>query len=762
MDLLIYEGKVAVALLVFYLFYRFLLKKETFHRFNRVVLVGTAVLSFLLPLCIITIRKPVEMDLQIAGQAVALPDLSAVEMASVAEPSAPWWQTALTVLFWAGVAFVLVRVVVSILCIARIVRKGECVREEDGCKVIVTDRDLDPFSWMRFIVLSRKDWEGDHTPILAHEKAHIAYRHSVELLLVDVMSALQWFNPAIWMLRADLQELHEYEADDAVLRSGANLREYQYLLIRKAVSKSGYSVANSFNHSILKNRITMMSRSKSSRSRGWRALYLLLLICLGIGLQARTVYVPKDNNNYNSINAIGDQGDVKKIVTIKVDAQGRIVIDDKEVPMDGIADYLQSLGLPGREIGVSIEQVQDTPEEVMTELKNQLRQAGVLKVQARSYTRTPFIILQRSSGEVKEISKEEMDTLDEEKIASIEMNLAPTPDLIEKYGEKVKDGVMIIHYQEDKTRLDPLSKNIYLTPFEFSTLVSIDMDGERITDFRRQKSLTAGKDEFLGLCVRELPQSRSFDYVARPVGGKPIQAIQWQSPPASTHVLYINGKSIGELQKDEGLKKDEVMLAPRFQYGTTHQFDSWVHAHLEYPQRAREAGIEGVVLTSYDVCEDGEVRNVKVLVGINDQLDAEAVRVISSSPRWEPAMMNNKPVKVSIQLPVVFTLNESGDNLPRQDGDDSSSFTYKRTENEAIPVVRFKRGDGEPLVVVNGERLEGGVNAIKSIDPATIVSMEVRKDSIQVAHYGPEAESGVIWINTTKNNSSHGRYVLKR
>ena len=299
MDLLIYEGKVAVALLVFYLFYRFLLKKETFHRFNRVVLVGTAVLSFLLPLCIITIRKPVEMDLQITGQAVALPDLSAAEIAPVAEPSAPWWPTSLAVLFWAGVAFVLVRVVVSILCIARIVRRGECVREEDGCKVIVTDRNIDPFSWMRFIVLSRKDWEGDHASILAHEKAHIAYRHSVELLLVDVMSALQWFNPAIWMLRADLQELHEYEADDAVLRNGANLREYQYLLIRKAVSKSGYSVANSFNHSILKNRITMMSKSKSSLARGLRALYLLPLICLGIGLQARTVYVPKDKDSKN-------------------------------------------------------------------------------------------------------------------------------------------------------------------------------------------------------------------------------------------------------------------------------------------------------------------------------------------------------------------------------------------------------------------------------------------------------------------------------
>ena len=294
-DFLLYEGKVAVALLVFYLFYRFLLKKETFHRFNRVVLVGTAVLSFLLPLCIITIRRPLEEEALAVGQ--ALPEFPVEGAAAVVEKSAPWWPVALTALFWAGAAFVLVRVVVSILSIARIVRRGELVREEDGCKVIVTERDIDPFSWMRYIVLSRKDWENNRAPILAHEKAHIRYGHSLELLLVDVLSAFQWFNPAIWMLRADLQELHEYEADDAVLRCGVNLKEYQYLLIRKAVSKSGYSVANSFNHSILKRRITMMSKTKSPLLRGLRVLYVLPLICLGIGLQARTVYVPSDKVN---------------------------------------------------------------------------------------------------------------------------------------------------------------------------------------------------------------------------------------------------------------------------------------------------------------------------------------------------------------------------------------------------------------------------------------------------------------------------------
>ena len=225
MDFLIYDGKVAIALLVFYLFYRFLLKKETFHRLNRLVLVGTAVLSFLLPLCIITIHKPMESEGPAIGtegitSVIADPALPGVELASAVSPATPWWTIVLNVLFLAGVVFMLVRVLVSILSIKKIVRTGEQVQEEEGCKVVVTERDIDPFSWMKYIVLSQKDWDSDHASILAHEKAHISLGHSMEILLVDILSSLQWFNPAIWLLRADLQELHEYEADDAVLRAG--------------------------------------------------------------------------------------------------------------------------------------------------------------------------------------------------------------------------------------------------------------------------------------------------------------------------------------------------------------------------------------------------------------------------------------------------------------------------------------------------------------------------------------------------------------
>ena len=140
---LTYEVKVGLALLVFYLFYRFLLKRETFHRFNRAVLVGTVVLAFLLPLCIITVHKPLEMpaeEVEMQVSAMPMTGTGVAEMTpSAPETSAtqPWWRLVLPVLFWAGVVFVLVRLLVSILSLLRIVRTGTLVAQEDGYSILL-------------------------------------------------------------------------------------------------------------------------------------------------------------------------------------------------------------------------------------------------------------------------------------------------------------------------------------------------------------------------------------------------------------------------------------------------------------------------------------------------------------------------------------------------------------------------------------------------------------------------------------------------
>ena len=283
-ELLIYQGKAALALTAFYIFYRLLLSKETFHRFNRIVLLGTAALAFVLPLCVITINKVV-----ILPQITPSAEISEGITMGVAElPKEPVWPYILFGLFLIGAVAVLLMTAISIIKVKAIINSGEHHALDSGETIVITSNGTAPFSWMKYIVLSREDYESGYSQILTHEKAHIALRHSWDLLFVDLITVFQWFNPVIWMLKSDLRALHEFEADNAVLRSGADIKEYQYLLIRKAVSKSGYSVANSFNHSTLKTRITMMLNKKSSRKSAWKALYVIPLVGISLAATAET------------------------------------------------------------------------------------------------------------------------------------------------------------------------------------------------------------------------------------------------------------------------------------------------------------------------------------------------------------------------------------------------------------------------------------------------------------------------------------------
>ncbi|MBP5425709.1 MAG: TonB family protein [Prevotella sp.] len=284
-EFLIYDLKVAVLVAVFYMFYRLLLSHETFHRVNRVVLLATAVASFVLPLCVITLHRTV-----VVSGGSGLVSVDGFGMAEVVEAETPLWQTAVFAVFVAGVAFTLGHTLWGILKVWRLISHSEQHREADGITVCVTDRDVSPFSFCRYIVLSRSDYEVQDASILAHERGHISHHHSADVLLVDVLTALQWFNPAMWMLRQDLRAIHEYEADAAVLSQGINMRQYQYLLIQKAVAACGYSVANGITHSTLKNRINMMLTNKKTNRASWlKLLAMLPIVGTALALNAETV-----------------------------------------------------------------------------------------------------------------------------------------------------------------------------------------------------------------------------------------------------------------------------------------------------------------------------------------------------------------------------------------------------------------------------------------------------------------------------------------
>lgn len=284
MEFLIYDLKVAALVAVFYMFYRLLLSRETFHTVNRLVLLLTAVASFLLPLCVITIHQTVEVPMVEGTVSAGRPVATLAD-----EPDMPWWQRAALGIFLAGIVAALAHQLWSLAQVMRIVRRSERHPQADGTVVCVTDSDLSPFSWLRYIVLSRNDYDNLNLAVMAHERGHIRRHHTLDLLLVDTLTALQWFNPAMWMLRQDLRAIHEYEADAAVLSHGINMRQYQYLLIQKAVSDCGYSVVNGISHSTLKNRITMMLHKKSSRASLLKLLALLPIVGTTLALQAETV-----------------------------------------------------------------------------------------------------------------------------------------------------------------------------------------------------------------------------------------------------------------------------------------------------------------------------------------------------------------------------------------------------------------------------------------------------------------------------------------
>lgn len=149
----------------------------------------------------------------------------------------------------------------------------------DGVHVRITDDEIPSFSWGRHIVIGRKDLE-ENPAILTHEKMHVRCGHSIDLMAYALVTVMHWFNPLVWIARTELKMLHEYEADESTINNGIDATQYQLLLVMKAVGAKRFHLANGFNHSKLKNRITMMHKNKTNK---WVRLAYILCIPALIG-----------------------------------------------------------------------------------------------------------------------------------------------------------------------------------------------------------------------------------------------------------------------------------------------------------------------------------------------------------------------------------------------------------------------------------------------------------------------------------------------
>ena len=521
----IYILKSSVCLVLFYLFFRVLLSKETFHRFNRVALLGVLFLSLLIPFIEVTTNHQVEVQqtMLTIEQVLLMAEMEPATVdatggVAVYEVASLSWIEILLLVYLAGIIFFACRNLYSLIRLFRLIHSGKREKLENGTTLVVHEQEIAPFSWMKYIVISRKDLEENGREILIHEAAHIRHRHSIDLLVADICIFFQWFNPGAWLLKQELQNIHEYEADETVINEGVNAKEYQLLLIKKAVGTRLYSMANSFNHSKLKKRITMMLKEKSSPWARLKYLYVLPVAAIAVTAFARPEVSDK----------------VEKISSVKVNDLAAIV---------------------------------------------------------------------------------------ETKVA-------------ESAGDTTKPA------------------DVKYVPAEV----------------RKQ----------------------------------------------------LKGTSVFEVAEE----------MPEFPGGGMSAFMDYIKTNMRYPASAKENGTQGRVTVQFVVDEDGSIKDSKVLRSVDKDMDAEALRLINTMPKWKPGRQKGQPVAVKFTVPVMFRLDD--DKLE------------KTSSANGITVEGYAGNGKEPLYIVDGKEVTPSV--MSALNPDKIERVTVLKDKSATDLYGEEGQNGVVLI----------------
>ena len=597
-DFLIYDLKVAALIAVFYMFYRLLLSRETFHRLNRIVLLSTAVASFVLPLCIITLHKTVLMTMP------EVTDTMETVMVEVAEEPTPWWQIALPVVFFAGMAVTVGHTLTSVAKVILLIRRSEKHPQEDGTVVCVTGRaDMPPFSWMHYIVMNRSDYEQQDAAILAHERAHIRLGHSWDVLLADLLTALQWFNPAMWMLRADLRAIHEYEADRAVLSQGIDAHQYQYLLITKAAGIGGYSIANGISHSTLKNRINMMLHKPSNPKNSLKLLALLPILGKVLADNARTVTDVTYVNGDNSSEVIDEQA-------VAATPAATPQTDDKE-----------------------------KKKKVIVDLNSETHPLVIVNGTEMPYDN--FVSI--SPNIIKSIT------------------VLKNKEALTKYGEKGKDGVILVEIEDH-----PNQKGH--EPFLLKGLVIDEKKEPVVGAIVRVKGTKQGTVTDLdGRYTIEVPDGATIEvaYVgmetatfttSKAIAESRTTAIVLKKDGSNEPVKYEATLTYNGTDNDKSY--DVVDQMPEFPGGVGARMQ-YLAKNVKYPVEAQRKGQQGNVVVKFTVEKDGSITNSRVVRSISPLLDAEALRVINAMPKWIPGRHHGKAVSVGYVLPVSFVLQKA-------------------------------------------------------------------------------------------------------
>ena len=697
----VYIVKSSVCLAGFYLFYRLLLSKETFHRFNRIALLTLLLLSLLLPLVQLTTIEQTEVHqtMLTIEQLLMMADMPVSEVTPAEAVTLSGIQILLMV-YLSGVLFFACRHIYSLGRLLMLLRSGEKEKMENGMTLVIHQQKISSFSWMKYIVISKVDLEEDGREILIHEAAHVRNRHSVDLLIADICIFFQWFNPASWLLKQELQNIHEYEADESVIREGVNARQYQLLLIKKAVGTRLYSMANSFNHSKLKKRITMMLKEKSNPWARLKYLYVLPLAAIAVTAFAR----PEISEKMEEISAV-KVNDLAEIV------QEKVLQDTVKVSKDEKKDALVVTGVKSKEEEeiVIFEVVEQMPEYPggMSALQKYLSEkiaGSPMKGKAGGRVMVGFTVAE--TGKIKDVRVLQSDeaSLNQE----AERIVSEMPDWI-----------------PGKQRGRPVPVK-YTVPIRFGNI--------RFAENKQPLIFADGKEISMDAMEKLDPSTiESFSVL------KDSASIKVYGKRGANGVILVNTQR-GSKTK---IQNKEISFSQKTT-STDAVPDFPVSGTVVDEQGRPKAGVSIIVPNT----------NHGTITDINGHFSLKAMK---DGNLWF-SFIGYKPVKASVSSTMNIRMEqEVVDLFPELSGSVKNGNSGFKVNNGVT--VHGIKGE-EPLVIIDGkEAMEK--DALSKLAPDHIKSISVLKDKSAQVVYGDKGKNGVIIVEMLTDDEYQTRQNKK-
>jgi len=395
---LLYLLKSGICVSLFYLIYRTFLKKETFFSVNRLILIMAIPASLAIPF--IKISSPIAASSLIEGPYIA-------EKSTAAPASQFGLPQILLSIYIAGVAFFVIRFIYRLFQLFLMIKKcGYHIY--DGVKIVVTEKDIAPFSFFNYFFINKDDIKNpDFDRIMAHELVHIRQYHSIDLILLELFTTFQWFNPFVWPYKESLKETHEYLADQAVIAQGCSKTKYQLLIFEQLVGLNLFEFTNNFNQSLLKRRITMMAKIKSKGRAKFKVLLILPVIALLVLAFAESRPVADHNGKDPAGKAVSSDNTSRAKTAVTPDKSGEKTKEEKE-------KYLKELAKKEKELKEALAQTDDP--EKKAEIEKKLKQIHEMKAKNHAAHKMTSETYEEKMQKLKAMYEETDDPEKKEKI----------------------------------------------------------------------------------------------------------------------------------------------------------------------------------------------------------------------------------------------------------------------------------------------------------------------------------------------------------